>query len=70
MVLKADSNSRAGRSKDFFKGCWSELKKVHWPTKKEVIRYTGVVIVTCLIAALFLYIFDKGFDIGISWLVS
>ena len=28
----------------FVKGSWNELKRVHWPNKKELITYTGVVL--------------------------
>ncbi|HEY8528364.1 MAG TPA: preprotein translocase subunit SecE, partial [Paenibacillaceae bacterium] len=30
----------------FFGESWSELKKVRWPTRKELISYTIVVIIT------------------------
>jgi preprotein translocase subunit SecE len=40
--------------KTFFKEVKLELKKVNWPTKKETIKYTLVVITTLLVVALFL----------------
>ncbi|MBR2783802.1 MAG: preprotein translocase subunit SecE [Firmicutes bacterium] len=48
--------------KTFFKGVWSELKKVHWPEKKQIINYTGIVLATCLAFALVISLFD--------WVVS
>lgn len=51
-----------GRMKGFFKGVLSELKKVHWPTKKQIINYTGIVVATCLAFALVISLFD--------WVVS
>ncbi len=38
----------------FFKEVREELKKVVWPTKEEVIRLTGVVILVSVIVGLFL----------------
>jgi preprotein translocase subunit SecE len=45
---------------DFFTDVKLELKKVVFPTKKEVIGSTWVVIVTVLIAAFFLGLVDTG----------
>jgi preprotein translocase subunit SecE len=45
---------------DFFTDVKLELKKVVFPTKKEVIGSTWVVIVTVLIAAFFLGLVDSG----------
>ena len=40
--------------KNFLQEIGLELKKVNWPTKKETVKYTLMVIVTLLIIALFL----------------
>ncbi len=40
--------------KAFFKEAWLELKKVNWPSRKETIRYTLIVIVVLTIVALYL----------------
>ena len=45
---------------EFFQEVKLELKKVVFPTKKEVIGSTWVVITTVLIAALFLGVVDIG----------
>lgn len=37
----------------------NELKKVHWPTKKELITYTEVVIVTVAIIAAGIWVIDS-----------
>lgn len=53
---------RAGRVegvKAYFRGVWGELKKVHWPTRREVVIYTGVVLVAVSIVAVLLWIFDS-----------
>jgi preprotein translocase SecE subunit len=36
----------------------AELAKVTWSTRKRLIRDTGVVLLTVLLLALFLYVFD------------
>lgn len=38
----------------FLKEVASELKKVTWPTKQETARHTLVVIIVCIIVAIFL----------------
>jgi len=45
---------------EFFQEVKLELKKVVFPTKKEVIGSTWVVIISVLIAALFLGMVDTG----------
>lgn len=37
----------------------NELKKVHWPTKKELITYTEVVIATVAIIAAGIWVIDS-----------
>jgi preprotein translocase subunit SecE len=43
---------------DFFVSVWKEMKRVSWPTKKEVYGTTLVVVVTILIFAVYLGIVD------------
>lgn len=45
---------------EFYHEVRQELKKVVFPTKKEVIGSTWVVIITVLICALFLGVVDMG----------
>ena len=42
----------------FFKDSFAELKKVTWPSRDEVLASTKVVLVTILLLALVLGIFD------------
>ena len=46
---------RIGR---FFKDCFKELKKVSWPTRKELFKLTGAVIVFLLLATAILGTMD------------
>lgn len=47
------------RTKRNAKAFINELKKVHWPTKKELITYTEVVIAVVVIIALLIWIVDS-----------
>jgi len=46
--------------KEYFKGVKLEMKKVVWPTKKELGSFTGVVLVTCIAFALVFWAVDSG----------
>ncbi|OGO87633.1 MAG: preprotein translocase subunit SecE [Clostridiales bacterium GWF2_36_10] len=45
-----------------FKDYKSEIKKIVWLSKKELIRQTGIVVVTVVIAAVFLGGLDWAFS--------
>lgn len=47
-----------GKLKTYFKGVKAELKKVVWPSKKELINYTGIVLLISTIVAIIVYILD------------
>jgi preprotein translocase subunit SecE len=59
---RQQKKKKTGGLKGFFKGVWSELKKVHWPTRKELVSYTGVVVFAVLLMALAISAFD--------WIIS
>jgi len=42
------------------RGAYNEMKKVHWPTRREVVIYTGVVLVAVSIVGIMIWIFDFG----------
>ena len=44
----------------YFKDVFNELKKVTWPTGKELVKYTVAVIVFILIMAIVTGLFDLG----------
>jgi preprotein translocase subunit SecE len=48
----------ARRVKKFFKDLSTELKKVTWPTKKEVVQNTGSVLLFCLRVGGWIWIVD------------
>ena len=58
-MAKETAKKKAGIGEDF-KGVKIEMKKVVWPTKKETVSYTAVVILTCAIFALGFWLIDTG----------
>jgi len=52
--------------KEFFKEVWVEMKRVSWLSKKEITRYTLVVIAFTFVAAVFL----GGLDYLFSYLLK
>ena len=46
------------RSRQFLTEVWSELRKVHWPTRQETTAATVVVLVVVVVAALWLALVD------------
>jgi preprotein translocase subunit SecE len=67
-VASETKESRPGffkRSVDFLRDSWGELKRVRWPNRKELVSYTIVTIVTCLLIILLIFLFD----LGISYLL-
>ena len=50
----------------FFHDTRSEMKKVVWPNKKQVINNTVVVLVVVLLSAVVIFILDAVFGFGLS----
>ncbi len=75
----ANSDSPAARKKDvrrggffariggFFREVVSELRKVIWPTRKELLTYTGVVIVFVVVMTSIVVGLDYVFGKGVLW---
>lgn len=45
----------------FFHDIRIELKKVNWPTRHEMLVFTGIVIIVILIIGIFFWFLDTGF---------
>ena len=43
----------------FLRESWAELKKVEWPNQHALVSGTAVVIISCLIVGLFLWLNDE-----------
>ena len=55
---------------EYFKETKGELKHVIWPTKRQALFYTLIVIVLSVLIAYFLGIFDFIFSKGLEKIVS
>ena len=45
----------------FFRDCKGDIKKIVWPTPKATFKNTGVVLVTIIVVALFVFLLDTAF---------
>lgn len=54
----------------YSKGVRSELRKVIWPSKKELINYTGVVILISVLVAVIVYVLDIGINSALSLIIK
>jgi preprotein translocase subunit SecE len=52
------STKPRGRMRTFFREVRIEMGKVTWPSRKEIFKSTGVVIIAVAIAAVFIGVFD------------
>ena len=66
----AKTEKKKGGVKKYFKDLKSEIKKVVWPTKKQVINNTGVVITVMVVVGLFLAGIDAGLGAAVKALLS
>ena len=48
-----------------FKDVRSELRKVHWPSRKELYLYSSLVLMTVIVIGIFFYVLDTGFTAGL-----
>lgn len=47
------------KTKRNLKMSFNEFKKVHWSTKKELLTYTGVVLLSVAVIALMIWVVDS-----------
>ncbi len=55
------------RMRVFLSEVRNELKRVTWPSQKEVVATTVVVILTSIFFGLYLFVLDYGIDAIVSW---
>ena len=65
-VKKEGFFARVGKS---FKATKSELKNVVWPTRKQLINNTGIVIAALIIVGLIIFGLDSLFISLSNWLI-
>ena len=69
-AVKLDKNGKeklklGARIKKFFRDYKSEMKKIVWPTRPQVIQNTGVVIVAIIAVAIVVGLLDLLFGTGL-----
>ena len=70
---KKDNQSKPGifaRASKWLHELKVELKKVQWPTKKQTINNTGIVIACCAVVGAFIWVFDFVANGAIKGLIS
>ena len=67
---KVKKEKKAGKVKNAWKGFKSELGKVVWPTWKQVLKNSGIVVVIVLICAIAIGALDMAFRTGFDALVN
>ena len=58
------------RTGEFLREVRNEMKRVTWPTRREVYATTVVVILVSLFFGLFLWIVDLSESFGIHWILA
>ena len=64
-TLKPKKEKKKGRLKEAWRGFKSEVKKIVWPSRKQVFKNTLVVIVVVVICAIVIAALDYAFSQGI-----
>ena len=54
----------------YFRELKSELKKVSWPTPKQVVKNTLIVVACVLVVGVFIWVFDLVAQVGVSGLIG
>ena len=58
------------RISKWFREMRAELKKVVWPTKKQVLQNTVDVLISVLVIGVFIWIFDAISNLIVQWLIG
>ena len=67
---KPAKEKKTGKLKEAWRGFKSETKKIVWPSWKQVLKNTGVVLVVVIICAIIIGILDYAFSGGIQALAE
>ena len=67
-TVKEAAGGRIERARLFLSEVRNELRRVTWPTQKEVYATTVVVILTSVFFGLYLFVLDFGLNSLIQWI--
>ncbi len=65
-----DLKGRWESLKSYITGVYNELKKVHWPNRRQLIAYTGVVLAAVALVAAIIWLFDSGVSLALEKLFT
>jgi len=68
--MSAQTSTGKGKIRTYFKGVRAEMRKVMWPSRKELINYTGVVILISIIVGLVVWVLDLGIHRILSLIIK
>ena len=68
MATQAESKTKEFGK--FLKCVRSELKKVIWPNKEELKNHTVLVIISVILATVFLWVLDMVFGFGLNLIIG
>jgi preprotein translocase subunit SecE len=69
-TVRDAAGGRFERMRVFLSEVRNELKRVTWPSQKEVYATTVVVILTSVFFGLYLFILDIGIDRLVTWIFN
>ncbi|MBU5438658.1 preprotein translocase subunit SecE [Tissierella sp. MSJ-40] len=68
--MAAQTGANKGKMRTYFRGVKAEMRKVIWPTKNELVSYTGVVILISVIIGLVVWALDLGIHRVLSLIIK
>jgi preprotein translocase subunit SecE len=68
--VREAAGGRFERMRVFLSEVRNELKRVTWPSQKEVYATTIVVIITSIFFGLYLFLLDLGIDKVVTWIFN
>ena len=69
-TVREAAGGRLERMRLFLSEVRNELKRVTWPSRKEVYATTVVVILTSIFFGLYLFVLDIGIDRLVTWIFN
>jgi preprotein translocase subunit SecE len=69
-TVRDAAGGRLERARLFLSEVRNELKRVTWPSQKEVYATTVVVLITSIFFGLYLFLLDLGIDRVVTWIFN
>lgn len=70
MAENKNTSAKKNKAMKFFRETKSEMKKVYWPSKDQLVHNTVVILVFIIITTLVLSLLDAGFEKILSFIVK